>query len=353
MAFELIEDTKAKVGGTTLWGRGASRPTAIYMPKRQMVNSTTFDVMVWLHGFYVYAMEDILKEYADNNPDGNGDPRLKQQVLDSGKELIIVAPYLGKVPHPVGKKEREAATTPDLQEKVRKKDEAYAAGKARYRRAEADFGQGNAAADYLNEVLEAIGAYAAQQKAVAGGKPPPAVTPQLGRLYIGCHSGGGEGMLNLLGALGSHESKLKECWGFDCIYSTRYAGVAASNPKVCFRLYMGRGSSFTSSHAAFLAKYGDGGKNKPVGGLDRMYLAPATGAQWIGVEDDKRAFADLATIKAMTLKGLSYESFRRDLDAKAGNATEWVSFLNQNTLKLRDHFETPATLLKPRIVQSL
>jgi hypothetical protein len=64
---------------------------------------------------------------------------------------------------------------------------------------------------YLNEILAAISHFQ-----VPDLKSPPQL--QTNKLVIACHSGGGNGMRNLVGSLGQYQSNLRACWGFDCLY---------------------------------------------------------------------------------------------------------------------------------------
>jgi hypothetical protein len=358
MAFDFVEDTSSKVDGLTLHSKGYGRATAVYLPRRELLAASSLDVMIWLHGYYVDQMPDILKEYAVNNPDGNGDPRLKQSVKATGKDLVIVAPFLGKVPYGPSKKERdEAVTDPKKAEVVKAKLAAKKAAADRYATVEADLGKGTAGFDFLNDVLDALAAHHAKARATGttgttSGAPKPA-RPKLGKLYIACHSGGGDGMLALVGSLGGYKPNLKECWGFDCIYSAFYDSTARAQPDIKFYLYFGRGSDFSLTYDLYLKKYGQFYSDKrPAPGLDRLFLAPATGSQVMGADDDTRAFVPTSTILQWRFPPL-YEAFRRQLDLELGDKNKWMQFLNLQSAKLRGHFDVPASLLEPRILQSM
>lgn len=347
MACELTKEDPSKLQGLTLWGEKCSRQSAIYLPSTSLLENSELNVVLWFHGYYVSSFKALFQYYADNDPDKNSDARLRQSVSDAKQDLVLVAPFLGNVPYKPSKKEIEAATTPEAKEKVEKRIQAHQQGAAKYRAAEGKLGGGNNGYQYLQEILEAIGNYRDKAKGAKPGKPPG-----LSKLYLACHSGGGEGMLDALDSMGAYTEKLKECWGFDCIYSTSYASKAASNPKVKFYIYFGRGSSFTSAFELYAKKYGTP-KDPPAKNLDNVYVAPATDKKWIGVEDDSRAFQSVDTINKKPQTALSYEKFRQELDAQLGNKEKWIQYLQTNRLNLRDHYAVPATLLEPRIRQTL
>lgn len=364
MTGTLTEETSSKVGGLTLWGPDCPRPSALFFPRRALVDSPTIDVVLWFHGFYVSSYRQVFADFSTSDPDRNPDVRLRQAILESGRDLVLIAPFLGAVPYPPGDSEKKAAVTDDLKAKVALKDKAFHAGSKKYAQAELDLGSGNACETYLNGVLQAIGDYRAAIRAAsapaptgtapaATAKPPPAVAPRLGNLYLASHSGGGQGMLDVLASLGSAKDKLKECWGFDCIYSADgYVSAARGNPKVKFYLYFGQGSKFTAAFESFAQKYGIGG-SRPSSGLDNLKIAPATTSKWPGVDDDSRAFMKTADIPPQPAKVQNYETFRRQLDGLDANKDAFAKFLGNNLQALRTHYAVPATLLTPRITQSI
>jgi hypothetical protein len=85
--------------------------------------------------------------------------------------------------------------------------------------------------------------------------------------------------------------------------------------------------------------------------MDNVYLAPAT--RWPGVEDDAKAFQSVDAIKAKPQTAPTYEKFRQELDDQLGKKNQWLSYLNKNVLTLKDHYTVPATVLEPRIRQTL
>ncbi len=362
MTGTLTEEASSKVGGLTLWGPDCPRPSALFFPRKALVDSATIDVVLWFHGFYVSSYRQVFADFSSSDPDRNPDVRLRQSILESERDLVLIAPFLGAVPYPAGEAESKAAVTDEQKAKVALKNKLFHAGAQKYGQVEVDLGSGNACETYLKGVLEAIGDYRAAIKAASAPapaatapatKPAPVVAPKLGNLYLASHSGGGTGMLDVLASLGSAKDKLKECWGFDCIYSTDgYVNAARSNPKVKFYLYFGQGSKFTAAFESFSQKYGMGGK-RPASGLDNLNIAPATTSKWPGVDDDSRAFMKTADIPPQPAKVQNYETFRRQLDGLAADKTAFAKFLANNMQALRTHYAVPATLLTPRIRQSV
>lgn len=185
--------------GQTLFSKKnarCKRPTAVYLsPKHIIANksastnssvNSTLDVVIWLHGFFVKDHKFLLH----NDP-----TRVREQVRDSNKDVILIAPFLGY----------EYSLGRDAQGKS-----LGVAG---------DFNAGLVGAEkwgeqFLDEVLAGLSRFQNP-----GSDPPPRL--DIRNLVIACHSGGGVGMRSLVGTLGKHRAKLKGCWGFDCLYTTK------------------------------------------------------------------------------------------------------------------------------------
>lgn len=182
MTCELEQDDKA-FPGTTLYTNPKKghciRQTAVYIPPSHGKPSLKPDVILWIHGFYVDDHKFLFRS----------DPtRLREQVMASGKDVVLIAPHLGH----------------EYTDKITKK---FVGNYDVKDLANAKWGE-----RYLNQVLAAISQF--QNPDVKN--PPPA---EIGRLIIACHSGGGVGMRNIVGTLGKYQSNLTACWGFDCLYS--------------------------------------------------------------------------------------------------------------------------------------
>ena len=155
------------------------KPTGVYLPPGVDLDKGFVDVVIYLHGFYVGSIQDLFN---------NDRVKPREQVLASGKNVVLVAPYLGDGEQPDG----GTYSTKDL--------------------------TGNWGELYINDVLNAL---------VPPKLPEPDLMhPQVGfipqlrvnKLVIACHSAGGSAMRKLVNTLGRYKHNLVECWGFDCLY---------------------------------------------------------------------------------------------------------------------------------------
>lgn len=182
--FELEKKKTNVFPGTTLFSKGETagmKPTAVYLPPHHDAKATKLDVVIWLHGFLV---KDQVSLFHD-------DPsKLREQVRDSGRDVVLIAPFLGYEYLDNNKKFTGHYDVKDL--------------------ATPNWGE-----RYLDEILGAL-ALALANVPGAGATSPPQL--QVGKLIIACHSGGGRAMRNLVGSLGKYQPQLKACWGFDCLY---------------------------------------------------------------------------------------------------------------------------------------
>lgn len=175
-SFEL--DPAKTFPGTTLFTKGGARcirPTAVYLPAGHAAGSVKLNVLLWVHGWYVQDLKSLLK--ADRS-------KLRETVRDSGKDVVLVAPFLGHKWRDKDKVVHGHLDTRDL---------AGAKGGERY----------------LDEGLDGLARHLDADQ-------PPAL--EVASLVLACHSGGGAGMHNLRGTLGRHRAGLKACWGLDCLY---------------------------------------------------------------------------------------------------------------------------------------
>ena len=89
VACELEQKDVNAFPGVTLFTKRQApgmKPTAVYLPPKHATAATKFDVVIWLHGFYVRDHEFLFR----NDP-----ARLREQVRDSGKDVVLIAPFLG------------------------------------------------------------------------------------------------------------------------------------------------------------------------------------------------------------------------------------------------------------------
>lgn len=181
--------------------------TAIYVPEGYDARKQV-DLILYLHGHDGRQIADYLRlpSYA----------QFRQQVNASNRNVILVAPTLGPKSAP---------------------------GKL----GEADGGDW-----YLDEVLAALG---------SDGPYRDQGTPELGRLILACHSGGGKAMLALATQFTKYKANLKECWGFDCLYNAgsdaTWASWAAARPSAVLYIHHADGTADLSGKLAAAAKAKD------------------------------------------------------------------------------------------------
>lgn len=165
--------------GTTLYvdiPLGAESParslTGIYLPSG-FRSGARVDVILYLHGFKLGNPGIAIDAYWDVRRFPYF--ALREGVLESGKNLVLVAPTLGP------RSQAGRLTAP---------------------------GGLDAYVDRVRAALAASGA--------GGGAQGPA----LGHLILACHSGGGRPMRMLARSSGRYAAHIKECWGFDCLYNS-------------------------------------------------------------------------------------------------------------------------------------
>ena len=179
VACELEQKDVNVFPGVTLFTKRQApgmKPTALYLPPKHATAATKFDVVIWLHGFYVRDHEFLFH----NDP-----ARLREQVRDSGKDVVLIAPFLG-YEYAVGKSYAGNYSVKDL--------------------AAPTWGE-----RYLDEILGALANF-------LGASSTSIPRLQICKLIIARHSGGGDAMRILVGRLGKYQSNLTPCWGFDCLY---------------------------------------------------------------------------------------------------------------------------------------
>ena len=168
---------------------GEMLPTAVYMPPNHIEAARILNVLLYFHGWYVGSQHALI------NTDKS---RLCEQVINSGRDVVLVAPWLGSKS---AKGDGQAFHT-DL------------------------FGQAGYGERFLKAILDALGAAisaSAAPRKIRDVDAISAVGPSFGpfrikNLVIACHSGGGVAMRNVVQTLGQFESSLRECIGLDCLY---------------------------------------------------------------------------------------------------------------------------------------
>lgn len=197
MAFELTADPKLQdLTGVTLTSASPCRGlfTGIYVPaahNKTMAASDGEDgappvemlnVAIWLHGFEVTGVKDLFT--------GN-QSKIRDSVSKSGRDVILIAPFLGRV-HATGT-DANGNTIWDGH-----LDSKTLAGT-------------NGGELYIDEALLALAKF--WNPGVAN---PP--IPRVKNLVLACHSGGGVPMRAAVQGLGKYLGSLRECWAFDCLY---------------------------------------------------------------------------------------------------------------------------------------
>jgi hypothetical protein len=157
------------------------KPTGVYLPPGVDLDRGYVDIVLYLHGYFVKNIQQLF----------NSDPAwIRNAVLNSHKQVALVAPYLGK-----GEQGGGTYSVRDL--------------------------TGNWGELYINDVLNALVPPAIPKPDLMNSRIGLIPRLRLGKLIIACHSGGGAGMRNLVNALGRYKAHLAECWGFDCLYGVK------------------------------------------------------------------------------------------------------------------------------------
>jgi hypothetical protein len=177
-------------------GGDCVRPTIIYLPKKTV--KPPLNVILRLHGFFVYDFRKNI--FGPDTAPSPGNNKLRESVDNTGKDVVLIAPWCDYQDYTSG-----LLTLGDLT-KV----------------------QGGVQA-YLDKILGLI----AQQPGVSSTSLD--TKSSVDKFALACHSGGGRLLREITGVLGPDLGpKLKECWGFDCMYESghEYACWADSLPSV-------------------------------------------------------------------------------------------------------------------------
>ena len=299
-------DDKATVQGTTLFAEGkhaCTKETGVYLPPNHQDKSDRLNIILWIHGYYVTGIKNIF------SPSSDFEPTLRQSVLASKKDVVLIAPWLGYK---------------DL------KRGSIGLG---------TLGEGKGCQLYLEEVLAALGDFKGIKNL------------QINTLIIAGHSAGGLMMRDAVKTLGGLKPHLKECWGFDCIYgpaSTWSEWIRTKKTKVKIYLYIANGSNKVS--AVDLLKLVNGTIKKPIFDPNRqnIFLAPALKAH--GTLIDRIAFQSYQDFQTKFITD-AYEWMRKETDPLLDDPRPgkyWLKTLPY----LKGHFEVVRDLVCPRIEQS-
>lgn len=303
---KFVMDDKATVQGRTLFAEGkhaCTKETGIYLPPTHQDKSEKLNVIVWLHGYYVSSAKNIF------SPGSDYETTLRQSVLASGKDVVLIAPWLGYKDHKRG---------------------SIGLG---------TLGEGKGCQLYLEEVLTALGDYLGTKNL------------QIDTLIIAGHSAGGLMMRDAVGALGRFRPNLKECWGFDCIYGparTWSEWIRTNKAKTRLYFYVANGSNKVS--AVDLLKLVNGTLKKPIFNQDRqnIFLTPALRAH--GTLTDRIAFQSYQDFQTKFITD-AYEWMRKETDPLLDDPRS-EKYWQKTFPYLKGHFEVVRDLVCPRIQQS-
>jgi hypothetical protein len=287
--------------------------TGIYLPPGHSFSSSTVNIVVWFHGFYVQNARDLM------HPDDAGmDMHLRQSVLKSQKDAILVAPWQGlKSGSSSGKLSLDA------------------------------LGQGNGLQTFLDQVLDGIARF---QKTLSSAA---ASSLTLGNLILAGHSAGGAQMREASKHLGAYQDNLRECWGFDCFYDDLYPGWIKAGGNTRKYLYFAHGSGGAGLYAFNLMKMVYGTPKNPIRDNQRipnMYLAPAVDRFFTSRDDV--AFQSIEEILDWGPAGPNlYNDIRKATDPFLDDGNQ-SRYWNKILPKLTGHFQMVRDLFGPRISQS-
>jgi hypothetical protein len=349
--LEVLKD-QSGVKGTTLFtvavdphdktGGDCIRPTVIYLPKKTV--KPPVNVILWLHGFYV---KDFSKNIFGDDETGHSN-KLREGVDNSGEDVVLIAPWCGY--------KYKGGGTLDLFDLAK---------------------DPSGVQTYLKKMLGLI----AQQP----GMSTAALDIQsVERFVLACHSGGGTLMRKITGVLGPDLGpKLKECWGFDCMYESgqTYACWADALPSqlkssTSFYFYLANGTleyvdKAGNVHEVWpyfleLWRFAYGTPDQPEKQrMPNVFMAPALDDPKLEAIPDQDVFQSFEAIslKQRRLKSDSeakkqpqaplspYEEFRLKLDLainipKPKQMQDWG---DQVRKRLKSHYGCVQDLMAPRI----
>jgi hypothetical protein len=340
--FEDISDSQ--VAGITLRSKKApgTLETGIYLPPAHQSSTLGLNVVLWLHGFYVSDIKNLF------NPKPKLEPLIRQSVLASGKDVVLIAPHMGY-------------------------------GDSDHPLKPGELVNGTGGQSYLVDVLTGLGRYLKARFGAAGPhgtvdidkhmrtnpnwlrEDPPLHRLDIQNLFVACHSGGGYGaMIPLVKTLGRFGAPiLKACWGFDCMYIdlSLWESFCQGQQNIDHYYYHGDGTKGPDSQKLIFeftrAVYG--APNFPKKDhLRRVHLA--TGFD--GVEFDQVAFMSAEDVqKAPKPLPTVYGQMRELLDPLLGSSqgAYWAAFYGRKgpPRRLWGHFEIPARLMQLRIERAL
>jgi hypothetical protein len=347
-ACQLKEDTKFHItaGDHTLFSESPDKhtdctkrtdsynPTAVYVPAKHNAKATELNILLWLHGFYVTDHKNIF------SPSKDLDPKLRESVSkaceDSGKDVVLIAPFMG---HRWMVKGDDGL--------------AHSTGDA--------LGLKRGVQPYLEDIVDQI----AQELY-------PGFKLVIKNLIVAGHSAGG-GLMQAVTKTMDEKflANLKECWGFDCMYQEYGCWADSLRPPdgVNFFFYLADSSSASLFKEFWKFAYGTPQSPDPQP-MHNVHLAPSATffrpprakgerrpppPEGIAFESlsDLEVFQTLDDIQQKEQNGASltsYEKFRKQVDPLLDrNSMEYEGALKP----LMSHFGVVQRVLKTRIANML
>jgi hypothetical protein len=322
---EFEEDPRPAVRGTTLYptkGSKCMKETAVYLPPGHDFLAKKLHVVLWIHGYYVHNVRDLLEP-----ADSDMDMYLRQNVISTKKDVVLIAPWLGY---------------------------RYLGGGSL---GLGDLGKGNGCQLYLDEVLKALGRFRKAYAAKSGGRTETGDTndaddsapPTIENLVAAGHSAGGAMMRDFVAALGNYRSALNECWGFDCLYDDLWPGWVVNSSLADVKIYMYFAKGIRGSRVIDLWTKTYGTLKNPKNIRPRnVFMTPSINV--LGTLVDRTAFQTSEEIQKKTALD-DYERARKEADPLL-DSRKPADYWSKLSPKLKGHFEVVADVFGPRIAQS-
>lgn len=329
------EDPRPAVRGTTLYpakGSKCIKETAVYLPPGHDFLTRKLHVVLWIHGYYVRSARDLLEP-----SDEDKDMFLRQNVISTRKDVVLIAPWLGY---------------------------KYVGGGSL---GLGELGKGTGCQSYLDEVLKSLGRFRKDYssknvlntatatnddgKKVQGKaeEKDDASVPTIESLVVAGHSAGGAMMRDAVAALGNHRASLKECWGFDCLYDDLWPGWVVNSSLADIQIYMYFAKGIRGSRVIDLWTKTYGTLKKPRNIRPRnVFMTPSIKA--LGTLVDRTAFQTSEEIQKKTALD-DYERLRQSADPLLDSRNP-SAYWSKLVPKLKGHFEVVADVFGPRIAQS-
>jgi hypothetical protein len=301
--------------GSSGFAQGTPNPmrdTGVYLRPGHEFSRGKVDVILWFHGFYVQNVQDLLQPV-----DAGMNMFLRESVLNSKKDVVLIAPWLGL---------KTSSTTGSL--------------------GLGALGEGVGCQDYLDQVIAGLVEF---RKALS---PQASSSLVVENLIIAGHSAGGALMKEPSKHLGTYQERLRECWGFDCFYDNDYSSWCWTNPKPKKVFYFGNGSGAKGAYAYKLMREVYGTLKHPAAKpVPNTSLAPAVDK--VFTANDTYAFQPIQDPDDWGAPGHNpYTDVRTATDPYLKNDDNQAPYWSRIYPKLTEHFQVVRDLFGPRVQQS-